>query len=79
MKRQFELSQGINEAMAEDQMLIFLHKEKQKLLNQLNPKYILDKENNKVTAFFDQSTTEKLDKIDLLVKLRIDQLKRFYV
>jgi hypothetical protein len=78
MRTEFEKMQLVNKAIAEDEQMIVLYKEKQKLLNHLTPKYVWDKETNTMTGYFDEETTKKLDQIALLVEQRIEQIKKHY-
>lgn len=78
MRTEFEKMQLVNKAIAEDEQLNFLYKQKQKLLNRLTPKYICNKETNTITGFFDEESTKKLDQIALLVEQRIEQIKTHF-
>lgn len=53
MRTEFEKIQLVNKAIAEDEQIIVLYKEKHKLLNHLTPKYIWNKETKTMTGYFD--------------------------
>lgn len=78
MKTNFDKIRELNESILEDAEIKQLLEQKTKLLNSLTPKYLVDKETNTATAILDKNEIEMLDKIDLLVKHRTEQIKSQY-
>ena len=78
MKTNFDKMRELNESILEDAEIKMLLEQKTKLLNSLTPKYLVNKETNTATAILDKKEIEMLDKIDLLVKHRIKQIKKDY-
>ena len=75
MRTNFNKIKEINEAILEDVGIKQLLDRKIKLLNKLTPKYLVDKEVNTMTPILDKNELEILDKIDLLLKYRKEQIK----
>ena len=78
MKTNFNKMRELNKSILEDVEIKMLLEQKTKLLNRLTPKYLVNKETNTTTAILDEKEIEMLDKIDLLVKHRTEQIKRHY-
>jgi len=78
MKTNFDKMRELNKSILEDAEIKMLLQQKTKLLNMLTPKYLVNKETNTATAILDEKEVEMLDKIDLLVKHRTEQIKRHY-
>lgn len=78
MKTNFDKMRELNKSILEDAEIKQLLEQKTKLLNSLTPKYLVDKETNTATAILDKKEIEMLEKIDLLVKHRTEQIKRHY-
>ena len=78
MKTNFDKMQELNKAILEDAEIKMLIKQKTKLLNSLTPKYLFDKETNTATAILDKNEIKLLEKIDLLVKHRTEQIKEHF-
>ncbi len=78
MKTNFDKMRELNKSILEDAEIKMLLEQKTKLLNSFTPKYLVNKETNTATAILDEKEIEMLDKIDLLVKHRTEQIKRHY-
>ena len=78
MKTNFDKMRELNKSILEDAEIKMLLEQKTKLLNRLTPKYLVNIETNTATAILDEKEIEMLDKIDLLVKHRTEQIKRHY-
>ena len=78
MKTNFDKMRELNKSILEDAEIKQLLEQKTKILNSLMPKYLVNKETNTATAILDKNEIEMLDKIDLLVKHRTEQIKRHY-
>ena len=78
MKTNFDKMRELNKSILEDAEIKMLLEQKTKLLNSLTPKYLVNKETNTATAILNEKEIEMLDKIDLLVKHRTEQIKRHY-
>ena len=78
MKTNFDKIREANKAIVEDKQIEFLIAQQQRLLNSLTPKYLWNKKTNTMTAIVDDETIKKHDEIDLLVKQRMEQIKRHY-
>lgn len=78
MKTNFDKMRELNKSILEDAEIKQLLEQKTKLLNRLTPKYLVNKETNTATAILDKNEIEMLDKIDLLVKHRTEQIKNHY-
>jgi hypothetical protein len=78
MKTNFDKMRELNKSILEDAEIKQLLEQKTKLLNSLTPKYLVNKETNTATAILDKNEIEMLDKIDLLVKHRTEQIKSHY-
>jgi hypothetical protein len=74
----YEKMQQVSKSILEDKEIKILLEEKTKLLNRLTPKYLVDKKTNTATAILDKNEIEMLDKIDLLVKFRTEQIKKHF-
>ena len=47
-------------------------------MNHATPKYLVDKKTNTATAILDNDIIEMLEKIDLLVEFRTEQIKKHF-
>ena len=74
----YQKMQQVSKSILEDQEIKMLLKQKTKLLNSLTPKYLVDKKTNTATAVLNEDKIKMIDKIDLLVKHRTEQIKRHY-
>lgn len=69
---------ALNKAILEDKEIEKLLEQKRKILNNLTPKYLIDKEKNTATAILDKKQAELLDSIDFSINHRMEQIKSFY-
>jgi hypothetical protein len=75
----FEDNLRLHESILSDRALQNLYEHKHRLLNQIKPTYILDKENNTLTPFCDGDITAALTKINENIECRIEQIKRVFI
>jgi len=78
MKTNFDKMRELNKSILDDAEIKMLLEQKTKLLNKITPKYLVNKETNTATAILEDKEIEMLDKIDLLLKHRTEQIKRHY-
>lgn len=78
MKTNFDKMQEVNKSILEDAEIKMLLEQKTKLLNRFTPKYLVDKKTNTATAILDEKEVEMLNKIDLLVEQRTEQIKAHF-
>ena len=74
----YEKMQQVSKSILEDVEIKMLLEQKTKLLNSLTPKYLVDKKTNTATAVLNEDEIKMIEEIDLLVKLRTDQIKKHY-
>ena len=74
----YEKMQQVNEAILDDMFIKDLIEQKQKIMNHATPKYLVDKKTNTATAILDNDIIEMLEKIDLLVEFRTEQIKKHF-
>jgi len=68
----------LNEAIVNDAYLKLLFKQKQRVLNSILPKYLMDKKTNTITHVLDEWVVKALEKIDSSMNFRIDQIKNHF-
>lgn len=66
----------LNKSITEDKLISLLIKEKYNIMVESKPKMIYDGVSLK--PYFDSTIKELIDNIDLLIELRINQIKSFY-
>jgi hypothetical protein len=78
MKTNFDKMRELNKAILEDTEIRYLLDRKSKLLNSLTPKYLVDKRANTMTAVLNEDEVRIIEKIDLFVQHRTEQIKKHF-
>ena len=70
--------QQVKKSILEDEEIKQLLEMKTKMLNNMTPKYLINKETNTVTALITDIEKAIIDKIDFLVSQRAEKIKKQY-
>jgi hypothetical protein len=78
MKTNFDKMRELNKSILEDAEIKQLLKMKTELLNNMKPNYLVNKETNIMQELKSDIEKAMLEKIDLLVQNRTEQIKKHY-
>lgn len=78
MERETKRLMELNKAILQDHEINSLNELKRKILEMHTPKYLVNLEMNTAAAIRDDDLEDRLSKIDLWIKERIETIKQYY-